>query len=49
MLCNAVGGGVGVSDFPGKSVTKVYYSTLLELLGDLWVSNLRGEKHYVTL
>ena len=29
VLCNAVGGGGGVSAFPEKSVTKVYSSTLL--------------------
>ena len=42
VLHNAVGGG-RVSDFPEKSVTKKYGSTLLVLRGGGWVSNFRGE------
>ena len=40
VLRNALVGG-RVSDFPEKSVTKMYGSTLLALRGDGWVSNLR--------
>ena len=44
VLCNAVGGG-RVSDFPGKSVTKMYSSTLLlitviSVTRGGWVSNI---------
>ena len=45
MLRNADGGG-GVSDFPEKSVTKVYCSMLLVLRGGEWGSNL--QKNSVT-
>ena len=40
MLRNALLGG-GVSDFPEKSVTKVFASTLLALRGGGWVSNVQ--------
>ena len=41
VLRNAVGGG-RVSDFPEKSVTKMYGSTLLALrVGTRWVSNFQ--------
>ena len=40
MLLNAVGAG-RVSDFPEKSVTKVYGSTFLALRGGGWVSNFQ--------
>ena len=40
VLCNAVGGG-RASDFPEKSVTKMYRSTLLELRGGGCVSNFQ--------
>ena len=46
VLRNAVG--VGVS-FPGKSVTKVYSSTLLALRGGGWGSNSLEKTRYVTL
>ena len=39
VLRNAVR--VGVSDFPEKSTMKVYGSTLLELRGGGWVSNVQ--------
>ena len=41
MLRNADGGGGGVSTFPGKSVTKVYGSTLVALRGGGWGSNIQ--------
>ena len=47
MLRNAVGGG-RMSDFPEKSVTKMYGSTLLALRGGGWVSNFQN-KSVVTL
>ena len=40
VLCNADGGG-GVSNLSGKSVTKVYGSTLLALLGGGWGSKFQ--------
>ena len=40
MLRNAVGGG-RASDFPEKSVTKMYGSMLLALRGGGWVSNFQ--------
>ena len=40
VLRNALGGG-RVSDFLGKSVTKMYGSTLLALRGGGWVSNFQ--------
>ena len=42
VLCNIVGGGgwEGVR-FPGKSVTKMYGSTLSALRGGGWVSNFQ--------
>ena len=40
MLRSTVGGG-RVSDFLEKSVTKMYGSTLLALLGGGWVSNFQ--------
>ena len=48
MLRNTVGD-KRVSDFPEKSVTKMYGSTLLALQGGGWVSNFWGKKRYVTL
>ena len=50
MLRNAVGGG-RVSDFPEKSNTKMYGSTLLVLRGERggWVSNFQKKRDYVTL
>ena len=47
VLRNAVGGG-RLSDFPEKSVTKMYGSTLLALRGGGWRSNVQ-KKSYVTL
>ena len=38
----------GVS-FPGKSVSKVYGSTLLPLRGGGWGYHFQEKKHYVTL
>ena len=44
VLRNAVGGGgVGVSAFPEKSVTKVYGSMLLALRAGGWGSNFQGK------
>ena len=40
VLHNAVEGG-RVSDFPGKSVTTMYGSTVLALRGGGWVSNFQ--------
>ena len=40
LLRNAVEGG-RVSDFPEKSVTNMYGSTLLALQGGVWVSNFQ--------
>ena len=45
MLRNAVGGGGGVS-FHGKSVTKMYGSTLLALRGGGWGSNFQEKSVY---
>ena len=47
MLRNAVGCG-RVPDFPEKSITEMYGSTLLALRGGGWVSNLQKNR-YVTL
>ena len=41
--------GWGVSNFPGKSVTKVYGSTLLAFRGGGCGSNSQEKKRYVTL
>ena len=48
VLRNAVGGGVGVSAFPGKSVMKVYDSALLALRGGGWGSNLQEKALCIT-
>ena len=40
---------VGGVSFPGKSVIKVYGSTLLALRGGGWGSNFQEKKRYVTL
>ena len=46
MLRNTDIGGAG--RFPGKSVSKMYYSKILALRGGGWVSNFQV-KRYVTL
>ena len=43
VLRSADGGG-GVSDFLGKSITKVYSSTLLALRGGGWGSNFQEKR-----
>ena len=48
MLSKAVGGG-RVSDFPEKSITEMYGSTLLTLRGGGSMSNFQKKKRYATL